>query len=298
VPVQPDFLTPHILSTPTPGGLVLRAAAGLPEPARCVGDWLVRWAGERPEATFLAERGADGSWARVTYAEALAVVEALGSSLLALGGRPDRPVMILSDNSVDGALLSLAACHVGIPVSPVSPAYSLLSQSFDRLRDVASQLRPGFVFADEPERFGGALRAMGSPGARGRHGARLERRRRSPRARRAGAERAAGRMSAVGGAGTGVREGGAGHDRQGALHVGVDGPAEGRREHAADADGQSGEHGGVLAVPGQGGSGGRRLAALEPHVRRQPQLLHGAPQRREPVPRPRAGRRRASWRRR
>jgi feruloyl-CoA synthase len=167
VPVQPDFLTPHILSTPTPGGLVLRAAAGLPEPARCVGDWLVRWAGERPEATFLAERGADGSWARVTYAEALAVVEALGSSLLALGGRPDRPVMILSDNSVDGALLSLAACHVGIPVSPVSPAYSLLSQSFDRLRDVASQLRPGFVFADEPERFGGALRAMGSLGLEG-----------------------------------------------------------------------------------------------------------------------------------
>ena len=118
MPVQPDFLTPHILSTNTPGGLLLRAAAGLPEPARCVGDWLVRWAGERPTATFLAERAADGSWARVAYAEALAAVEALGSLLMALGGRPDRPVMNLSYNSRVGAPHWLAACAAAHPVLP------------------------------------------------------------------------------------------------------------------------------------------------------------------------------------
>jgi feruloyl-CoA synthase len=155
------LLDPHLRVTRSGAGRVLQSSTPLPEAARCVGDWLVRWARERPEATFLAEReGGAGDWSRLTYAGALAAVEGIGSALLDLGGRPDRPVMILSDNGVAAALLALGAMHAGVPVAPVSSAYSLLSSSFGRLRDVAAQLRPGFVFADDPARFAGALGAL------------------------------------------------------------------------------------------------------------------------------------------
>ena len=166
-----DFLSPHVLTSRTEAGLYLRAAAPLPEGARCVGDWLVRWARERPDATFLAERDegrpageAVAPWSRLTYGRALESVRGIASALLALGGRPDRPVMILSDNSVASALLMLAANHAGLPFSPVSSAYSLLSSSFGRLRDVAEQLRPGLVLVSDPERYAGALAALGLPG--------------------------------------------------------------------------------------------------------------------------------------
>ena len=68
--------------------------------------------------------------------------------------------MILSDNSVASALVALGAMHAGIPVSPVSSAYSLQSVRFDRLRAVADQLAPGFVFADDPVKYAAALAAI------------------------------------------------------------------------------------------------------------------------------------------
>src|SRR5689334_1962950 len=140
-----DLLAPEVLCHRTPGGLVLESPVAAGEPARCVGDWLVRWARETPTATFLAERDARGDWTRLAYRDALAAVEGIASSLLDRGGAPDRPVMILSDNSIASALIALGAMHAGIPAAPVSAAYSLQSTSFRRLRAVAEQLRPGFV---------------------------------------------------------------------------------------------------------------------------------------------------------
>jgi feruloyl-CoA synthase len=160
VPERISILAPQIRTRRTQRALVLEPVHPLPRASRCVGDWLVHWAEERPEATFLAERDASGSWRRLGYRQALSDVEAIASGLLERQGTPDRPVMILSDNSIDAALLSLAAMHAGIPVSPVSPAYSLLSRSFERLREVADQLHPGFVFTDDPQRFAGALAAL------------------------------------------------------------------------------------------------------------------------------------------
>ncbi len=154
------LLEPRLRVSRTGGALLLEATTPLPEPARAVGEWLIKWARQRPHATFLAERDASGAWARLDYAGALSAVEGIASRLLEAGARADRPVMILSDNSVDAALLALAAMHVGVPASPVSSAYSLMSKSFSRLRDVASQLDPGFVFADDPARFKGALDAL------------------------------------------------------------------------------------------------------------------------------------------
>ena len=142
-------------------GQVVEAVQPLPAPAARVGDWLIRWARERPDATFLAERGASGAWQRLSYRDALATVARIASGLLAAGGRADRPVMILSENSVDHALLALGAMHAGIPVSSVSPAYALQSTTFGRLREVVAQLAPGFVYVDDPVRYAGALVAVG-----------------------------------------------------------------------------------------------------------------------------------------
>jgi feruloyl-CoA synthase len=142
------------------GGLVLASPTAPGAPARAIGDWLVRWAAERPTATFLAERDARGGWAAWTYRDALAAVEAIAAALLARGAEPARPVMILSDNSVTGALVSLAAMHIGVPVAPVSPAYAAQTQGFRRLSEVTAQLAPGFVFADDGARSAPAIAAV------------------------------------------------------------------------------------------------------------------------------------------
>ncbi|MBK8742963.1 MAG: feruloyl-CoA synthase [Betaproteobacteria bacterium] len=116
------------------GTLVLRAPAALqPYPARA-GAWLEHWAEAAPDRLFLQERGADGLWHGATYAEAAQRVQRLGAGLLQRDLSAARPIAILSDNGLEHALLMLAAMHVGIPVAPLSPAYSLLSRDFGKLR--------------------------------------------------------------------------------------------------------------------------------------------------------------------
>src|SRR5262245_3063114 len=98
-----ELLTPRLEIERKQGRLILRSGTPLPEPARAIGDWLVQWARERPDVTFLAERDANDAWTRLSYAAALAKVESIGSALLDRGAVPSRPVMILSDNSIDQA---------------------------------------------------------------------------------------------------------------------------------------------------------------------------------------------------
>src|SRR5262249_24230142 len=82
----------------------------------------------------------------VGHGAALAAVRELAAGLLALGLSPARPLALLSGNGVDHALLTLAAMHVGIPAAPVSPAYSLLSHDFAKLRALLAELGPGALF--------------------------------------------------------------------------------------------------------------------------------------------------------
>jgi feruloyl-CoA synthase len=143
------------------GATILRSPQALKPYARAVGDWLVQWHERAPDRTFLAERKGDG-WRRVSYREALADVRRIGQALLELGLNADKPVAILSDNSVDHALLALGAMHAGVPVAPISPAYSLMSKDFAKLRYIFELLKPGLVFAAEPEKFAPALAAVGA----------------------------------------------------------------------------------------------------------------------------------------
>ena len=143
------------------GALLLRSPQALKPQARAVGEWLNHWAARAPDHAFLADRSGD-AWRRVTYAQALDAVRRIGQSLLDRGLGPQQPVAILSDNSVDHALLSLGAMHVGVPVAPISPAYSLMSKDFAKLKYIFELVRPGLVWTSDPAKFAPALDAAGA----------------------------------------------------------------------------------------------------------------------------------------
>jgi feruloyl-CoA synthase len=143
------------------GSLVLRSPQKLLPYARCSGEWLEKWADAAPERVFLAERSA-GGWRRVSYAEALRQVRSIGAALLKRGLSSERPVVVLSDNSVNHALLALGAMHVGVPVAPISPAYSLMSKDHAKLKTIVTLLSPGLVYAADAVKFAPALAALGT----------------------------------------------------------------------------------------------------------------------------------------
>ncbi|MCB9749779.1 MAG: feruloyl-CoA synthase [Myxococcales bacterium] len=149
------------------GALLLRSPRALEPYPRCVGERLEHWARVAPERVFLGEKIlGDGAttgaprWRTLTYGEAAERARSIAAGLLRRGLQRSGGVMILSDNSVDHAVLALAAMHVGIPVAPISPAYSLMPGTLARLRGIASQVRPGLVFADDPRAFARALAAV------------------------------------------------------------------------------------------------------------------------------------------
>jgi len=149
------------IETRLDGSILLRSPQELKAPARAVGEWLASWAARAPERVLLAERSGD-AWRKMTYREALDAVRRIGQSLLDLGLNAERPVAILSDNSVDHGLLALGAMHVGVPVAPISPAYSLMSKDFAKLKVIFELVRPGLVWATEPAKFAPALAAVGA----------------------------------------------------------------------------------------------------------------------------------------
>ncbi len=141
------------------GAMILRSPLKLGGHARAVGEWLERWARETPERTFLAERR-DGAWRKLSYREALGLARRTAQGLLDRRLDASRPLVILSDNSIDHAVLALGAMHVGVPVAPVSPAYSLMSKNFSKLKAIFELLRPGLVWTSDPEKFAPALAAV------------------------------------------------------------------------------------------------------------------------------------------
>jgi feruloyl-CoA synthase len=145
----------------TDGSIILKSTAPLGQSARCVGDWLEHWARQTPERIFLGDRtSAEAPWRTVTYADALRQVRAAASWILARGLSAERPLVILVDNSVDHALFALAAQHVGVPSAAISPAYSLMSRDFDKLKSMIKLLGPGAVYVSGTKPFAAALAAI------------------------------------------------------------------------------------------------------------------------------------------
>ncbi|MGB0629130.1 MAG: feruloyl-CoA synthase [Alphaproteobacteria bacterium] len=117
-------------------------------------------AAAHPDRDFLCERDASGEWRRVTYADVLKAANAIGQALLDGGHGPDRPVAILSDNSIDQAFVTFGAMTVGVPVMPVSPAYSLMSQDHEKLKSVIAHNDPSAIFVENPAPFSRAIEAL------------------------------------------------------------------------------------------------------------------------------------------
>ena len=145
------------------GSILMRQRESLPDPMPVVADYLDHWADKTPDATWIARRDNGGDWRRVSYAQARDTAQRLGAALLARGLGPDRPLLILSQNSLEHALLAMGCIYVGIPFAAVSPAYSLVSKDHGKLCEIAALLRPGAVFADDAQAFAPALEAIGRP---------------------------------------------------------------------------------------------------------------------------------------
>ena len=117
------FATPSIVADRrADGSILVRSTVPLQPAARCIGDWLEHWARQAPERVFLADRtSADAPWSTVTYKDALKQVRSAAAWILAQGLSAERPLVILSDNSVEHALFALAAQHVGVPSAATTP---------------------------------------------------------------------------------------------------------------------------------------------------------------------------------
>jgi feruloyl-CoA synthase len=146
------------------GTIYLRPKMPLGEYPVRLTDRLHHWAKAEPGRVFMAEREAGGSWRQITYAQLLLSSRRIASSLIARGLSAEKPVVILSGNSIDHALVAFGALYAGIPFCPVSPAYSLVSKDFGKLAYLMKLLTPGLVFADDATKFADALSANVSLG--------------------------------------------------------------------------------------------------------------------------------------
>jgi feruloyl-CoA synthase len=121
---------------------------------------LEHWATHAPSRVFLAQRGPDGAWRELTYADALARVRRIAQALLDRELSEARPLVILSGNGIEHGLLALAAMYVGVPYAPIAPAYSLIAREFGTLRYLMDSLRPGLVYAADGRAYATALGAV------------------------------------------------------------------------------------------------------------------------------------------
>jgi feruloyl-CoA synthase len=159
---EPLFTPPRIVAEAAgpPGTLILRSAEPLGAYPATVVHSVRAWARADPDHLLVAEREPGGAWRGCGYRAAVAAADAIGQALLDRGLGPGRPLLLLSGNGVDHLLLTLGAMTAGVPVAPVSVAYSLQSHDHARIRAIAELIRPGAVFAEDAGRFAPALDAL------------------------------------------------------------------------------------------------------------------------------------------
>lgn len=158
-PLRPVRLGPSdvTLERKPDGTLYLRSPHPLERYPDKLTQRLEHWANAAPDRVFLAQRARDGSWRKVTYADALSQVRSIAQALLERKLSPERPIAILSGNDIEHALLGLAAMMVGVPYAPISVPYSLMSGDFGKLKSIIEVLTPGLVFAADGKLFGRAI---------------------------------------------------------------------------------------------------------------------------------------------
>ena len=141
------------------GAVYMQARAPLGPYQTRMTDSLDHWAAHAPDRTFLAQRDGDG-WETVSYADACARVRRIAQALLDRKLSHDRPIVILSGNSIEHGLLALAAMYVGLPYAPIAPAYSLQAREYSALQRVFERVEPALVFTENGAAYERALRAV------------------------------------------------------------------------------------------------------------------------------------------
>ncbi len=141
----------------------LKAEQALQDFPERMTDRLRHWAEQTPERTLFARRvkqadGSFGDWRHVSYQEAWTTARNIAQGLIDRGLNAERPVAILSENSLEHALLALGCMLAGVPFVPTSPPYSLVSVDYDKLKHVLKTVTPGLVFAQD-ERYAKAIAA-------------------------------------------------------------------------------------------------------------------------------------------
>ena len=132
-----------------PGTHYLRAEQDLQAFPERLSDRLQHWAQTRPAHTFMARRaknadGTLGDWQHISYAQAWQSARSIAQGLIQRGLTADRPVAILSENSLEHALLALGCLIAGVPYTPVSPPYALVSVDYDKLKHVLRTVTLGW----------------------------------------------------------------------------------------------------------------------------------------------------------
>ena len=166
IPFRPvDFLPVNLdVQRRSDGSIILRNLNPMGDPAANTIDPLRDWARDEPDRLWLAERPAGktiaGQWVKLTYGEGWQKVSAIASHLIERGLGADAPLMILSGNSIEHALMNYAAMLSGAAVAPVSPAYSMMSGDFARLKHVVNVIHPKMIFVQDYRHFAKALDAV------------------------------------------------------------------------------------------------------------------------------------------
>src|SRR6266568_34454 len=145
------------------GTIYLRSTETLPRYPEKLTERLEYWAVHAPDRILFAQREGGGGWRCLTYAETLNRVRRIGEALIRRELSPERPIVILSGNDIEHALLGLAANYVGIPYAPISPAYSLISTDLAKLRYIFDLITPGLVFAADGDTYARAIEGVAAP---------------------------------------------------------------------------------------------------------------------------------------
>jgi feruloyl-CoA synthase len=144
-----------------PGGaFILRSPVALNPYPDTLNEHLYRWAEETPGRPFIAQRNSTGAWRKVNYKATLQHARAIAQALLNRKIPTDRPLMIISENSIDHALLMLGALLAGVPVSPISPPYALMSTDHGKLKHIFDILNPALLYVPDGDKYAAALGAL------------------------------------------------------------------------------------------------------------------------------------------
>lgn len=142
------------------GTIILYSAIPLESYPYRLTERLKHWATVAPDRIFIGRKNSNGGWDTLTYSETFNKVKNIAQALLHKNISSENPVAILSENSIEHALIALAALHIGIPYSSIAPAYSLRSVDFDKLKHVINLLTPGLIFVQDENKYGQALQTV------------------------------------------------------------------------------------------------------------------------------------------